>query len=181
MDAADDRDLVLARRLKLGVRLVVYPLLLGLVALVWHVRHADGAQEPRRRGPISRPVTSYPRYESWVGDTGRSWVVSASSTDASLSRLAAPVALRCDDGDPFTFRLEIWFADGERRADAVEATRAEAGVHADDGSPMAYTARVDAHLGGLPAGHLAVTVLWDRPQGRTRCVSGPVAFALRRS
>ena len=89
MEAATDDELRLARRLKLGVRLVVYPTLLVLIAVAWHARQARGAEHP---GP---PV------HHWEGGNAQ---LSAHATADGLVLTHVDVSLRlpCRDGSTFT-------------------------------------------------------------------------------
>jgi hypothetical protein len=99
MDGADDaqqleRDLALARRLKVAVRLVVYPLLIGALVLALHIRHAQArANDDPPGAPWHGTGEGVLTADLVVKDDGR----------VTWARFELP--LRCDDGTttPFTW------------------------------------------------------------------------------
>jgi hypothetical protein len=160
-DAELERDLLLARRLKLGVRLVIYPLLLGALVLALHIRHA----EAQGGGPATPLVT-------WVGMTAQRYQVSATTQGDRLTSVNANILVECEDGR--TFRIDpllrgsqlvlsgrTWT--GESRADHGFSTDGGAwwadygvSVQTDDAGPTIVTqwAKVAWHR---PGTHNAVT------------------------
>ena len=65
MDSVDERDLRLARRIKFGVHLVIYPMLLGLLAVAWHARAATGETDGRRTVVVGKVAERLPVTEMW--------------------------------------------------------------------------------------------------------------------
>lgn len=105
-DAQLERDLLLARRLKLAVRLVVYPLLLGLVALAFHVRHARAQEDD----PHAPPTTA------WSGRTNQGYPATATFQDGRLISFTSRLMLDCADGEQFALYTTV-------AADRIERPR----------------------------------------------------------
>ncbi|HEY6760200.1 MAG TPA: hypothetical protein VI318_11955 [Baekduia sp.] len=171
MEAATEDELRLARRLKLGVRLVVYPTLLGLIVLALHARHVQGVA---RAG--TAPVV-------WRG-VGRDAVQAEAVTSAGrLVLFAAPLVERCNDGATFTMRWRV----GERGLVQV-GTAASARVvqrpgTAGDGGATTYDMTFDASVGKDAIDvTLSGSVLWTRATSHrvVWCNAGPVRMTLAR-
>jgi hypothetical protein len=171
MDVPDERDVLLARRIKLGVRLVLYPLLLGLLAVALHARLA--AADADDGGPPA-PV-------AWHGAGADAW---AQTVGGRLTAFTATVVERCADGARFRMR---WSADGRlltQTGSAASARQTTAHGIADDGGAMTYGMDLDATIGeDVIRATLAGTVLWRRAaDGRlVRCDAGPVRRTLVKS
>ena len=92
-DAQLERDLLLARRLKLAVRLVAYPLLAGALFLALHIRHAQaqGGDEVRVR--------------VWEGEGDRIRSASVGVGDG-VAWIKIDLTLSCDDGTTTTFTTD---------------------------------------------------------------------------
>jgi hypothetical protein len=169
MDDADARDLLLARRLKLGIRLVVYPLLLGLLAVAWHARSARGDGEQGG--------------SAWSGTTAQGLSVRAAIDGKWLESLTLPVTLRCDQGSTYRF---TWTPSQDvlrQQGHAVTAHRPPTTRPGAAGRSGTYEARLRMVTGDHPHGTASLVETWtwtDQPRGsRTVCRSGPVAFTLR--
>ena len=95
--AADPEDERRARRLGIRVRVVFYPLALGLIVLAW--QHYHGGDAPQAY-PL--PVVE------WNGVTSQNRPIHATSIKGGVVRsLFTTVQERCDDGSFFTFN---WFS-----------------------------------------------------------------------
>jgi hypothetical protein len=169
MDDVDERDLLLARRLKLAVRLVIYPLLLGLVALAWHTRRgrADEASAFPAIRTVRPVATSAPRTTLTARAQGGRLTLRLGGRTPMAAKAVMP--MRCADGTTFTFR---WRADEFfwRGAPPVFTSESvgRAGT-ASDGHRFVY----DAHLrlrGGPPStARLDGVVRWWRDRGSVEC------------
>jgi hypothetical protein len=172
-DDADARDLLLARRLKLGVRLVIYPLLLGLLAVAWHARSAHGEDG---RTPV--------RAHGWQGTApGLVGPAKAVTSEGRLRSLTGTIVLPCGDGSTFTlawaFRRSL-----VQNGTAVVADREVPDDRAEDGGAMSTVTHLEASVGDTAIrASLSTTVIWTRADsGRVvRCEGAPLAFTLSRT
>jgi hypothetical protein len=167
-DAQLARDLLLARRLKLAVRLVIYPLLLGALVLALHIRHAQ-ADDDAPKGP-QRVLRVF------SGDRAF-----AQTEDDQLVWLQLPVRLTCDNGKSFTWRLSFGRSDIQQTGDRARALIPAEEGHADDGAPVSYgavTASVAVGVAQLNA-RVSTSLRWTyRPGTVTTCSSVSVLQTL---
>jgi hypothetical protein len=168
MAASTEDDLRLARRLKLGVRLVVYPMLLVLLAVAWHVRTSRGADSP---GAPFR------------GSSSQGEEVTATIDGGRLTSLGVPLQLRCDDGQADRFTWTPSPDTYQQHGDTVTAHRLPT-THVDGERSYTYEARLQMVLGDHPHGTVWLTNTWtwtatgiDGP--RMVCQSGPVTISLQ--
>src|SRR4051794_30356031 len=78
-----------ARKFRLAVRLVFYPLAVGLIAIAWHHYHGDSA----RAVPIVR----------WQGLTSQKEPIAATTQAGVLTFLDTRVIEACSDGSAIRF------------------------------------------------------------------------------
>jgi hypothetical protein len=167
-DEVDPRAEPLDRRLRIGHRLVLYPLALGLIVFAWQYLRSD---------PPQAEATSI---VSWSGVTSQRKAIAATTGDGRLTSINTYLVERCSNGSSYT---QQWYPgryrfvqDGENaRARQKAASRSRSGV------PVVFDAQVRAHMGAHPSGTIRAQVSWTTGHGTLRCDSGPVTFALRRS
>jgi hypothetical protein len=160
-------DHVADRRLRIAVRLVLYPLALGLIVLVWQRHHSDAAQTK-----TTDPVT-------WSGTTGQGQAVRAVTTNGILTRLNTHVVEHCSDGSVFTL---YWTPTQQR---LVQHGEDVGGVdkrpgYSYSGEPVVYDDGMWAHVGAHPYGSISAQDSWTKDGRTVQCHSGPVAFELQR-
>jgi hypothetical protein len=167
-DAADPEDVRRARRLGIVVRLVLYPLALGLIALAWQHYHGDPAEADL--APAVR----------WSGATGQGQPVRGDIGDGLLIFFETHVVERCSDGGVYK---QDWAVGREVLVQGGEEVHGrEAGRgRAYSGRPVVFDARVSARMGDHPSGTVRAQVRWTADHVTVRCDSGPVTFTLHRS
>jgi hypothetical protein len=166
-DALDRRAERLARRVRIGVRLVFYPTALALIVFAWQHYHGNTAS-----GHTTDIV-------GWSGGTSQGQKISAITGDARLVYLDAPIVERCTNGGLVTFH----WTPGEGRFVQHGATvvgRSTALAKDASGVPVEYDNQLWVTLGDHPSGSMKGASIYHRP-GRLRCESGPVTFALTRA
>lgn len=100
MGETDDHDARIERRLRLGIRLVFYPLCLGLIALAW-THHQRGPATQAQAPPHQTGAT-------WVfGTTEQGQQVQAAIVDGVLASFETRVVTHCLDGTTWTLRLTM--------------------------------------------------------------------------
>jgi hypothetical protein len=166
-DAFDRRAERLARRVRLGIRLVFYPAALVLIVVAWQHYHGNSA---------SGHTT---KIAGWSGVTSQGERISAITGDARLVYLDTYLAERCADGSSVTFH---WMP-GEGRFVQHGATvqgRTLAVSRDQSGARVQYDNRLAVRLDGDRRGTVRAMLRYlDRPGGRW-CDSGPVTFSLPR-
>jgi hypothetical protein len=95
MDAATDAELRLARRLKLGVRLVVYPALLVLLVVAWHARQARGEDDASWAPPKPTAI--------WNGTTDQGRAASVSFIGDKVFASSFDLSAACSNGGTSRF------------------------------------------------------------------------------
>jgi hypothetical protein len=175
-DAQLARDLLLARRLKLAVRLVIYPLLLGTLVLALQHRSAHAQGDDDGTIPVrSRAVVPATWSGTFGGQAVAAWTVGRTVTGV---RTVFPLA--CRDGSPFALRFDVY---GLRHDAAVSwYTKRSEHTKADDGGAMTIDEEVRAWKAGdrVTVGWTA-SVLWTRhATGQVvRCDGGPAHAVLQ--
>ncbi|HEY6760199.1 MAG TPA: hypothetical protein VI318_11950 [Baekduia sp.] len=172
MEAATEDELRLARRLKLGVRLVVYPVLLGLIVLALHARAARSA------GEDGGPALPKP----WVGKTAQRGRATVTVDGGLVVASYLDVRMRCDDGSAELF---TWTPVRElfvQRGDRVTAHRPPTARSGGKGWRGMLEGWLDLTLGrGVATGTVRLAIHWTHSSGtRLTCRSGPVPFSARR-
>jgi hypothetical protein len=175
-DARLARDLLLARRLKLAVRLVVFPVVLGALLLALHLRHDrtagdDDGTFPVRGGSVA-PAT-------WTGRFG-SEDVAAWTVGATVTGVRATLPLACRDGS--SFRLRVDALDLEHDASVSWYTEVSERTRADGGGAMTVNEEVRAwRSGGAVTVGWTASVLWTRHDTGVvvLCEGGPAHTVLQ--
>jgi hypothetical protein len=166
-DALDRRAERLARRVRIGVRLVFYPTALALIVFAWQHYHGDSASG---RGT---------EIVGWSGVTSQGRQLSAITGDARLVYLGTSLLERCTDGSLLTFHWEPGEARFVQQGTTVHGR--SLAVSQAYGERIQYDNRVSVRLDGDRRGTIhAMSRYLDRP-GYVQCDSGPVTFALSRS
>jgi hypothetical protein len=176
-DAQLERDLLLAGRLKLIVRLVFYPLLVGALFLALHLRHAQAAGDD---GPTTFPVhSSAIAPATWTGRFG-SEDVAAWTVGATVTGVRATLPLACRDGS--SFRLRVDALDLEHDASVSWYTEVSERTRADGGGAMTVNEEVRAwRSGGAVTVGWTASVLWTRHDTGVvvLCEGGPAHTVLQ--
>jgi hypothetical protein len=157
-----------ARRLGIGVRLVLYPMALGLIVLAWQHYHGD---------PSQAEATNV---VNWRGLTRQSQAVQAGIRERRLMFLDTNVLERCSDGSVFTLH---WYPGQHRFVQHGEYLYGHHGGRgrANNGQPTVWDARLWARIGAHPGGAIRARTSWTGRHGAVSCDSGPVWFALHPS
>jgi hypothetical protein len=167
-DAFDRRAERLARRVRIGVRLVFCPAALALIVFAWQRYHGNAAS--------GHPIEQV----GWAGVTSQGEQIVAITGDARLAYLNTYLRERCSDGSLFTFH---WMPGEPRfvqRGATVRGRSAQWG-HTTTGEAFRWDNRLWASLGEHPRGTVRGTLVYPYRPGIVRCDSGPVAFALTRT
>jgi hypothetical protein len=165
MDAAVDHGQAhVDRRLRLAVRLVIYPLALGLIVLAWHRYHGE-----------STPT----KVVSWTGVTARGQVIQALTAKGRLVYFEFKVGEGCTNGSVFTY----WWRRGKsayvQNGQHVWGSDSGPG-EANNGYPVVYDDQMSARIGDRLSGTISASVSWIGVEGRVQCSSGSIPFALDR-
>jgi hypothetical protein len=163
VDLSDQRR---ARRLRIGFRLVFYPLALGLIALAWQNDHG-GAAAPRGPQPVG-----------WEGLTSQGRVIKGVTYRRLLETLNTYVVERCSDGSTFTFH---WFPARHRFAQNGNVLHGHQVGIAGSGPDDVWNNSVWATLGEHPRGKIRAKMRLTTVHGAVHCDSGDVTFSLRRT
>jgi hypothetical protein len=171
-DAQLERDLALARRLKVAVRLVVYPALVGALFLALHIRHAQAAGDDEGTGFPVRGDAVAPA--TWTG-VSSGYALAAWTVGTTVTGVRATFPLACRDGTSFTLR----FDDLDLANDAAGSWNARTSEHtrADDGGALTVDQHVRAErIANSVSLSWQASVLWTRHDtGRVvLCEGGPV-------
>jgi hypothetical protein len=175
MDDGSQRrdDAGAVRHLGIAMRLVLYPLALGLIVLAWQQYHGGSSE-------ADPPVHHGVRVVVWRGVTSQGEAMTAHTRSGRLVFFDMQARERCSDGSRFTSR---WYPGEHRfaqRGEYVVGRQFGSGSDSSgepDRSDNSVSARIDAH----PSGTVRVQDELTR-RGRTvRCDSGPVTFELHRT
>jgi hypothetical protein len=167
-DALDARDVRLERRLRIGLRLVLYPLALGLIALAWQYSHSDP------------PVADAKPVVQWSGVTSQGRSILGTSSGGRLRSLDTTLVQGCSNHSAFTVR---WYPGPQRfqqHGEVVRGHQAGPGSTAS-GGPIRFDGWVRARMGTDPQGTIVTLVRWTPKRGTVVCNSGSVTFTLHRS
>jgi hypothetical protein len=168
-DAPDPGDEHRDRRMRIAVRLVLYPIALGLIALAWQQYHGAPA-----KGHVYRIV-------NWSGVTSQGQEVRGRTGDDVLTWFSVHVVERCSDGSAFTAGWRPGQRHFEQRGADLRGHDTGPGT-ANGGRPARYDDRIWARMGEHPRGTIRSRVSRTTEHGKViRCESGPVTFALRPS
>jgi hypothetical protein len=167
--ALDTRNVRRERRLGIAVRLVLYPMALGLIVLAW--RHYHG--EPGRSAPVHLTL--------WKGVTSQRQPISLATTDdGRVTSVAVHLLERCDRGSIYN---QGWTPGLPHLVQHGEDVRGHQGGmgRTYSGLPVMFDARLWARMGARPHGTMRAQVTWTADHLTESCRSGPVTFALQRS
>jgi hypothetical protein len=165
-DALDRRAERLARRVRIGVRLVFYPTALVLITVAWQHFHGKPA-----RGQSTELVR-------WAGTTSQGRQINAITNAGRLVFVDAQLVERCSDNSLLTFH---WTPSEGRfvqhgasaRGRTVSTSSMTSGERT--GVSTNYDNRISVRLGDEPFGYLRGSTV-----GRdgVSCESGPITFRL---
>jgi hypothetical protein len=156
------------RRAGVIVRLVLYPMALGLIALAWHEYHGSDT----RKGHVYDVVR-------WSGVTSQGQAIRARTSDGVLTGLLTRVEERCRNGRTFHFG---WAPGQYRFAQHGESVRGrQAGPgRTTAGDPFTAKTTLWAQLGDRPHGGISAHLTWSNGGQKVPCASDEVTFSLRR-
>lgn len=170
------QDLRLERQLRLGIRLVFYPLAIGLIALAWQRTHPKTVSfSPVTRGPASLVQP----FKAWVGVTGQGHPVWAETVDGVLTSLTTSIVTHCRDGSTWTLRLTMFAGRFTRAGDIVNGRQGPARGTSDQGEPVRVTTRVRTKM-SYPVGTIVSEVTRSPGPHSVHCRSYEVDYALNR-
>lgn len=164
--ALNRRDAELARRIRLGARLVFYPLVLLMVLGGWHFLH----------GGKSQPLGA-----KWSGTTSQGQAIHAwIDQTGALTHVDTHVLESCSDGATLTMH----WRPAQRRF--VQHGQDVQGYHPESdptgtGKPDVGETTFVATLGASPSGTLHAGDALTTDHGTVLCNSGPVTFRLSRA
>ena len=156
-DAIDPR---IGRRYRIAVRLILYPLALGLIVVAWH--HRPGGSEARASD-----------YVAWSGVTAQGQDIRVSTADGVITSLSTHVAEPCSDGSTFSLDWAPAKRSLVQTGHTVQGGYSGPG-HAYDGTPVLYYERIQAYVGEYVTGTITAKV----DSGTAHCRSGPVTFSM---
>lgn len=178
-DAQLERDLLLARRLKLAVRLVFYPLLIGALILALHIRHAQAAGDAEPEpAPI---VATAPAPVAWNATRGNV-AFTAWTSAGRVVGFNGVLRMACGDGTPFDLRDHLIESDLVDNRGTAQYRSVRRHGRADDGGTFTYDERFGAaRTGAVVSVGWEGSVLWRRRDtGRTVHCSGHLGILLQR-
>ncbi len=153
----------LERRLRLALRLVLYPLAIGLIVLAWQRTHSQTVAHD-----LPRPVR-------WRGQTSQHQAISMATAFGRLTNLRTFVLMGCTDGSSVGFDIVMRAQDLARHGDRFRGSQQAKVLTDSTGRTMTVRAWVRASATGNVNGTLtAAAVTIDR---RVGCEAQPVGFA----
>jgi hypothetical protein len=159
----------LERRLRLGIRLVFYPLCLGLIALAWSRYH--------RSSPTMRILPAL----VWTGATKQGLPVRAVTVGGVLTSLHANVVTHCLNGSTFTLRpLHMTSAQFKQTGDIINGRQGPALTTSDEGEPVLIATRMRARMDDQPHGTILAEVTLSPGPRSVQCSSDELDYTLRR-
>jgi hypothetical protein len=170
MDDALDRRA--GRRFGIGLRLVLYPMALGLILLAWREYHG-GSSEDGSPTPTGHS-------ERWYGLTSQHYPMRGLSAKGALGFFRATVRQRCSDGSSFIFTWSPLRHEFVQHGDRLSGQEI-GGDHDSWGEPYTFEARVWARMDGNPRGTIRIRDRLTRRHHTVRCDSAAVTFALHRA
>jgi hypothetical protein len=174
MAAPGDQSVRLERRLRLALRLVLYPLAIGLIVLAWQHKHPQTVAH----GPTTQVQ---PPVVRWVGSTGQGQPVRAVTIDGVLTFLETRVVTHCLDGSPWTLRLTMFAGEFQRTGNIIDGRQGPRLTTSDQGEPVRVATRVRTKMYHNPVGTIFSEVT-RRPGPRSvYCSSYELDYALSRA
>lgn len=164
MVVPNNRSIRLERRLRLALRLVLYPLAIGLIALSWQRTH------PKTVAHVDGP----PPPVQWHGQTSQRQAILMVTALRRLQSLRTFVVLPCDDGSSVGFDIVMTAQNLVRRGDQFKGSQQDKILKDSAGRAMTANAWVRASTTGNLKGTLTATaVTIDRQVG---CKVRPISF-----
>jgi hypothetical protein len=165
-EALQSRDAQLARRIRLGARLVFYPLALLMIFGGWQLLHSS---KPAPLGVRWSGTTSQGQaIDAWIDQTG------------ALTHVDTRIDESCSDGRRFTMHWRPAQLRFTQHGQNVQGYHAE--THpTDKGTPDIGETTFAATLGATPNGTIRAGDVLRGDRGTVLCNSGPVTFTLKRS
>jgi hypothetical protein len=178
MAVSNNQDARLERRLRLALRLVLYPLAIGLIVLAWQRTHPKTAAFVPT--PQAQPTQGQPLVERWVGGTGQGQPVRAVTVDGVLTFLETRIVTHCLDGSPWTLRLTMFASEFRRTGDIVNGRQGPALTTSDQGEPVRVATRVRTKMYHNPVGTILSKVTRSPGPRSVLCSSGELDYTLSR-
>jgi hypothetical protein len=177
-DAQLERDLLLARRLKLGVRLVFYPLLIAALLLALHIRHAQAAGGDDDPAPV---LGTTPAPVVWNATRGNLGFTAWTSADRVIG-FNGVLVLACSDGTPFELRTRLLQSDLTDNGNTAQYRSGAKHGRSDDGGTFIYSERFGAErTGAVVSVGWEGSVVWTRGDtGRVVRCKGQIGILLQR-
>jgi hypothetical protein len=174
MGEADDQDARIERRLRLGIRLVLYPLCLVLIALAW-THHQRGSATQSQAQPHETGAT-------WVfGTTEQGQRVDATIVDGVFSYFATRVVTHCLDGTTWTLRLTMSDGEFKQTGEVIAGQQGPILTTSDQGEPVLVMTRVRAQMHHETVGTIVSDVTRRPGPGGVLCSSYEFTYTLRRA
>jgi hypothetical protein len=165
MAVSDGQSVRLERRLRLALRLVLYPLAIGLMVLAWQRTH------PQTVAHVHGP----PPPVHWLGQTSQHQTIRAVTALGRLQALRTSIVMPCDDGSSAGLRVVMTAQNLVRRGDRFEGSQQDKILKDSTGRVMTGRAWVSVDAIGELRGVLtAVAFTADR---RVACRARPVSFS----
>ncbi len=166
MAVTDARDASIERRLRLGIRLVLYPLCLGLIALAW-IHH---------RGPTSHGP---PPPASWVGVTEQDEPVRVVTVDGVLTFLQTRIVTYCPNGVTWVLSLTMSGGAFKQIGDVVSGRQGPSRSLSDEHEPVVIASRMQARFGPRPRGTIRSEVTRNPGPRSVHCSSPELHYTLQ--
>jgi hypothetical protein len=164
-EAVTRSDAELARRIRLGARLVFYPLVLLMILGGWHFLHSSKSQ---------------PLGVKWSGTTSQGQAISAwIDQTGALTHVDTHIKESCSDGRRFTMHWRPAQLRFTQHGQEVQGYHAETDP-TDKGTPDIGETTFAAKLGATPSGTITAGDVLRGDQGTVTCNSGSVTFTLHR-
>jgi hypothetical protein len=158
----------LERRLRFALRIVLYPLAVGLIALVWQRTHPQTAAHHWYR-PLP-PV-------HWRGQTSQHQAIRLVTAGGRLKALRTFVLIPCDDRSSVGFTIAMTVQDIRRHGDGFRGVQPPRVVKDSTGRARTVRAWARASTTGQPAGRLQATAA--TANGQVECQARPISFTSR--
>ena len=163
MAVSDRQSVRLERRLRLALRLVIYPLAIGLIVLAWQRTHSQTAAFGLR--PLAH----------WQGQTSQHQAIRLVTDIEDLRALRTSVVMRCTDGSSAKFDIVMTAQYLGPRGDPLGGIQPPRVLKDSRGRAMTVRAWVKTNAGGDPKGTLTATAV--SIDGQVKCEVLRVGFA----
>ena len=168
MAATDAKTRSIERRLRLGIRLVLYPLCLGFIALAW----------THQRGPTTR---EQPPPVLWVGATEQGEPVRVVTVDGVLISFRTRIVTHCLNGATWVLSLTM-SADAFRQTGNVVSGQQGPNLRtSEQREPVVISSRMRARIDSRPRGTIHSDVTRNPGPRSVQCSSPELHYALHRS